>query len=85
LQLHDHRITRDGVLTIKAQEYRSQEQNKEAALTRLRALIQGVAVPRKPRHATKPTPGSHTRRLERKAQWGQRKAWRRKVEEQELP
>jgi ribosome-associated protein len=84
LQLHDHRITRDGVLTIKTQEYRSQELNKEAALKRLRALIQGVAVPRKPRRATKPTPGSHTRRLERKAHWGQRKAERRKVEEQEL-
>jgi ribosome-associated protein len=56
LQVPDHRITRDGVLTIKAQEHRSQEQNKEAALKRLRALIQGVAVPRKPRRATKPTP-----------------------------
>jgi ribosome-associated protein len=85
LQLHDHRITRDGVLTIKTQEYRSQELNKEAALKRLRTLLQGVAVSRKPRRATKPTPGSHTRRLERKAKRGQRKAWRRKVEEQELP
>jgi ribosome-associated protein len=85
LQLHDYRITRDGVISIKAQQYRSQEQNKEAALKRLRALIQSVAVPRKPRHATKPTPGSQTRRLERKAHRGQRKAERRKVEEQELP
>jgi len=85
LQLPDHRIARDGVLTIKAQEYRSQEQNKEAALKRLRALIHSVAVPRKRRHATKPTPSAHTRRLERKAHRGQRKAERRKVEEQELP
>jgi ribosome-associated protein len=81
---HDHRIACDGVITIKAQQYRSQEQNKEAALKRLRALIQSVAVPRKSRHATKPTPGSHTRRLERKAHRGQRKSERRKVEEQEL-
>jgi ribosome-associated protein len=85
LQLPDHRITRDGVLTIKAQEYRSQEQNREAALKRLRALIRGVAVQRKLRRATKPTKGAHSRRLERKAQRGQRKAERRKVEEQELP
>jgi ribosome-associated protein len=85
LQVHDHRIARDGVITIKAQQYRSQELNKEAALKRLRTLLQGVAVSRKPRRATKPTPGSHTRRLERKAKRGQRKAWRRKVEEQELP
>jgi ribosome-associated protein len=70
LQVPDHRITRDGVLTIKAQEYRSQEQNKEAALNRLRALIQSVVVPRKRRRATKPTPGSHTCRLERKAHRG---------------
>jgi ribosome-associated protein len=85
LQVPDHRIARDGVLTIKAQEYRSQEQNKEAALQRLRALLHSVVIPRKRRHATKPTTGAHTRRLERKAHRGQRKAWRRRVEEQELP
>jgi ribosome-associated protein len=84
LKLNDQRIARDGVIIIKAQQSRSQEKNREEALNRLRALIQSVAVPRKPRHATKPTQGSQTRRLERKAQWGQRKAWRRKVEEQEL-
>jgi len=81
LQLPDHRIAHDGVLTIKAQQYRSQEQNKEEVLKRLRALIQSVAVPRKQRHATKRTPGSHARRLEHKAHRGQRKAERRKVEE----
>jgi ribosome-associated protein len=85
LQVPDHRIARDGVLTIKAQEYRSQEQNKEAALQRLRALLHSVVIPPKPRHATKPTHGSHTRRLERKAHRGQRKAERRRVEEPELP
>jgi ribosome-associated protein len=62
LQLPAHRIAHDRVLTIKAQEYRSQEQNKAEVLKHLRALIHSVAVPRKPRHATTRTPGSHARR-----------------------
>ncbi len=81
LRLHDHRIASDGVIVIKAQQSRSQEKNREDALNRLRALINSVAVTRKKRHATKPTKGSQTRRLESKAQCGQLKAGRRKVEE----
>ena len=57
LKLRDHRISDDGVITIKAQQYRSQEQNRVDALTRLRELIQSVAIPRKMRRATKPTKG----------------------------
>ena len=49
LKLRDSRISDDGVITIKAQQYRSQEQNREDALTRLRELIQSVAIPRKSR------------------------------------
>ncbi len=75
-KLKDHRISREGVITIKAQQYRSQEQNREDALARLRALIQSIAVPRKKRKATKPTKGSQERRLESKAKRGRLKALR---------
>ncbi|MGH7966407.1 MAG: alternative ribosome rescue aminoacyl-tRNA hydrolase ArfB [Candidatus Binatia bacterium] len=82
LRLNDHRIASDGVIIIKAQQYRSQEKNREDALKRLRAVIQSVAVTHKQRRATKPTKGSQTRRLESKVKCGQLKAWRRKVEDQ---
>jgi ribosome-associated protein len=80
LQIHDHRISEDGVVTIKAQQFRSQEQNREDAINRLRALIQSVAVPRKKRKATKPTHTSKQRRLESKAKRGKLKALRRTLE-----
>lgn len=75
-KLKDHRISQVGVITIKAQQYRSQEQNREDALTRLRALIQSIAIPRKKRKATKPTKGSQQRRLESKTKRGRLKALR---------
>src|SRR3989441_2737134 len=75
-KLKDHRISREGVITIKAQQYRSQEQNREDALARLRALIQSIAIPRKKRRATKPTKGSQRRRLENKTKRGRLKALR---------
>jgi ribosome-associated protein len=75
-KLKDHRISQEGVITIKAQQYRSQEKNREDALTRLRALIQSIAVPRKKRKATKPTKGSQQRRLESKTKRGRLKALR---------
>ncbi len=80
LKLRDHRISADGVVTIKAQSYRSQEQNREDALNRLRALIQSVAIPRKKRKATKPTKSSQNRRLESKARRGRLKALRGTIE-----
>jgi len=76
LKLRDHRISQEGVITIKAQQYRSQEQNKADALARLRALIQSIAIPRKKRKATKPTKGSQQRRLESKTKRGRLKALR---------
>ena len=76
VRLKDHRISREGVITIKAQQYRSQEQNREEALTRLRALIQSIAIPRKKRKATEPTKGSQQRRLESKTKRGRLKALR---------
>jgi ribosome-associated protein len=80
LKLRDHRISDDGVITIKAQQYRSQEQNREDAFTRLRELLQSVAIPRKKRRATKPTKGSKQRRLESKTKRGKLKTLRRTLE-----
>lgn len=80
LKLRDSRISQDGIITIKAQQYRSQEQNRADALDRLRVLVQSVAIPRKKRKATKPTKGSKQRRLESKAKRGELKSLRRTVE-----
>ena len=80
LRLRDHRISRDGVITIKSQESRSQEQNRENALVRLRELIQRATIPRKKRKATKPTKGSKQRRIEQKKKRGRLKALRGTIE-----
>ncbi|NJN69505.1 MAG: aminoacyl-tRNA hydrolase [Nitrospira sp.] len=80
LKLRDHRISADGVITIKAQQHRTQERNREDALDRLRLLIQSVAIPRKKRRPTKPTKGSQNRRIEGKKRQGRLKALRRTVE-----
>jgi ribosome-associated protein len=79
--LPDSRITSEGVVVIKAQEHRSLEMNRADALARLNALVQSVATPPRPRKPTKPTYGSRQRRLESKAQRGQVKATRARVEE----
>ena len=79
LALRDSRITQDGVVVIKAQQYRSQEQNRADALDRLNALVQSVAQPPRTRRATKPTYGSRQRRLQAKTQRGETKALRGKV------
>jgi len=79
LKLSDQRISGDGVIVIKAQQHRSQERNREEALTRLRELIQGVAVSRRKRIATKPTKASRRRRVEGKKKRGSVKALRGKV------
>ena len=81
LKLRDHRISQDGVITIKAQQSRSQEQNRADALNRLRELIQSVAVPRKKRKATKPSRASKQRRLESKTKRGRLKALRGRIDD----
>lgn len=81
LALRDHRITAEGVVVIKAQRYRSQELNRQDAVERLHALVNGVARPPVVRRATRPTLGSQKRRLAVKAQRGQVKALRGKVTE----
>ena len=79
--LSDRRITQDGVVLIKAQQHRTQERNRAAALMRLRELIRSVAVVNKKRIATKPTAGARRRRLEDKSRRGRTKALRSSVEE----
>jgi ribosome-associated protein len=79
LKLKDHRITKDGEVVIKAQQYRSQEKNKEEAIKRLRELIKSVAVSPKKRKPTRPTRGSQKKRLDRKTKRGQLKTLRGKV------
>jgi ribosome-associated protein len=79
LELKDRRITRDGVLVLKAQAQRSQEQNREEALRRLQALVAAAAVVRRRRRPTRPTQGSRQRRLSSKVRRGRVKAGRGRV------
>src|ERR1700712_2574507 len=79
LALRDHRITRDGVIIIKSQEYRTQDMNRAAALARLDEMIQSVSVVRRARVATKPTRASQVRRVEGKVRRGAVKATRGRV------
>jgi ribosome-associated protein len=82
LALSDHRITREGVVIIKAQEYRTQEMNRAAALARLDELIASVSVNRKARVATRPTRASQLRRLDGKSRRGDVKSGRRRISDE---
>ncbi len=79
LALRDSRLTREGVIVMKAQQSRSLGANKQDALRRLQEMIDSVAVLPTVRRATKPTLGSQRRRLEGKAKDGERKQMRGKV------
>lgn len=79
MQLNDSRISKEGVLILKSQEYRTQEQNREAALARLLNLIQSATVVQKARRATKPTRSSQRKRMDQKTQRGRTKSLRGKV------
>jgi ribosome-associated protein len=79
LKLSDQRITREGVVVIKAQRYRSQEKNREEALRRLHDLVDSVAELPQERKPTKPTRSSQKKRLESKTQRGQLKIMRKKL------
>ncbi|WP_271273610.1 alternative ribosome rescue aminoacyl-tRNA hydrolase ArfB [Aliamphritea hakodatensis] len=79
LALKDRRISKEGVIVIKAQQHRSQELNREDALQRLVELIRTVTVVQKARRPTKPTKGSQRRRLDGKKQRGATKALRGRV------
>jgi ribosome-associated protein len=78
-QLNDQRITKDGVVIIKAQSHRTQEQNREEALQRLQQLLLSVAsLPRK-RKPTKPTRSSQRKRLDRKTKHSALKSSRKSI------
>lgn len=79
LALRDQRITNDGVVVIKAQRHRSQDQNRADAMARLQTLVANAAVVAPVRKPTRPTRSSHRKRLEKKTQRGEIKAARRKI------
>lgn len=79
LSLKDQRINKDGVIVIKAQQFRTQEKNRNDALARLAELIQSVNVVQKKRVATKPTRSAKRKRVDKKTQRGKVKALRGRV------
>lgn len=81
LKIADQRTTIEGVIVIKAQQHRSQEQNREAALERLRLLIAKAAHIPRVRRATKPTRSSKVKRVDSKTQRGRVKVLRRSVDD----
>ena len=81
LEMRDQRITKDGVIIIKAQEFRSQEMNRGEALRRLKELVQSIAVLPTVRRPTKPTRSSQKKRMDSKVKRGTIKSMRGKVNE----
>jgi len=81
LALRDQHINKDGVVVIKAQQYRSQQKNREEALDRLQRLVQSVKNQPKRRVPTKPTRSSRQKRLDSKTRRSQLKQLRQKVTE----
>ncbi len=79
LNLNDQRITKDGILIIKSQSHRTQEQNREEALQRLQQLINSIASLPKPRKPTKPTRSSQRKRLDFKIKRSAIKASRKSI------
>ena len=81
LALGDQRITREGVVIIKAQRFRTQEQNREDALARLRELIREAVKQQRARKPTTPTRSARRKRVDAKTRKGRTKALRGKVTE----
>lgn len=79
LKMKDRRITKEGVIIIKSQEYRSQEKNREAAFARLVELVKKAAIRRRKRVVTKPSINAVARRLNAKKRRAHIKATRGKV------
>jgi ribosome-associated protein len=84
LKLNDKRISKDGVIIIKAQQQRSQWQNREIALSRLKDLVKSVLINRKKRIPTKPTKNSQIKRLEKKSKRSQIKSLRGKIKDEDV-
>ncbi len=79
LARNDQRITDDGVIVIKAQNFRSQDKNREDALTRLQTLIRGATRQRKKRKPTRPSRSARRKRMDKKTRRGRTKALRGNV------
>ena len=79
LNLSDRRITKDGIIIIKAQQHRTQEQNKDDALKRLQILIQSIATTPRVRRLTKPSLRAKSRRIDNKTRRGEIKALRANI------
>ena len=81
MRLQDRRISKEGILVIKAQKFRTQSKNKDDALARLQGLIQSAAVIQKTRRATKPSKNAKKKRVDNKTRRGKVKSLRGKVSE----
>ena len=81
LKLRDRRISKEGIIIIKARKYRTREKNREDALERLQGLIKGVAVVQKARKPTRASLSSRKKRLDSKTRRGRTKALRGRVTE----
>ena len=79
--LSDQRLTKDGVIVIKAQRYRTQDKNRDEALNRLADLIKSVSAVQKRRIPSRPTKSSQKRRMDSKTKRGQAKSLRGKVQD----
>ena len=79
LKLNDQRISKEGVVIIKAQQYRSQEKNRDNALSRLQELVKSVALVRKKRKETRPSTAARAKRMDSKTRRGRDKALRKKI------
>jgi len=79
LALKDKRITKDGILIIKAQKFRTQEKNRADALERLRILVKAVSTVQKARRPTKPSRRAKNKRMDKKTQRGKIKSLRGKL------
>ena len=82
MKLRDRRISKDGVVIIKAGKYRTQEKNRSDALQRLQELVRSVTLTRKIRRPTAPTESSRQRRLDNKTRRGKIKSLRRRITEE---
>ena len=82
LDLRDRRISKDGVIIIKAQQYRTQEKNRHNALERLQELIRTVSVVQKARRPTKPSKNARRKRVDSKTLRGRTKQLRGRVDDQ---
>lgn len=80
LAMNDQRISKEGVIVIKAQQFRTQEKNREDALQRLQALVQQAGVRHKVRRPTRPTRSSQEKRKDSKTHRGKIKSLRGKVD-----